>query len=1024
MKLKMSNFKFRLILIPIMAFLFLIIVVGTPIAMYFESSLDTYLGMGDRKVVGGGGSYSKEQTDYYGQKYPLNDKGKLDSSYAAYKVGEEISDEGEVLLKNDGTLPLAKQTKVTPLGFRYVTPVMTGTGSGAATLLQSFVVRPSGALNKYFDVNKKMESVLNGADPTYATAQGYKGKSDNNGTFSGATSSVGEFKPTIYKASDIGDYKTAIVFIGRQGGEGGDLQMTPYYDGATKIAEHQLQLMPYEKQMIAFAELNFDKVVVIVNSPNPMELGSLQADNKINAILWVGTTGSRGFESMGKILCGDVNPSGRLVDTYYRDFKADPTFNNYGYFYYTNDSAFTHRKEEHDDKAHFVEYEEGIYLGYKYYETRFTDEGEYAQAVVYPFGYGLTYSGNAVSQELTEVTYDKATGAVTVKGKVKNDSALDAKEVVQVYFNPPYSTSSKIEKAAKNLVAFEKISVAKNSEKSFEISFAAEDMASYDYKGYYSEGKGSYVLEGGSYEIHIGKNSHDSWDSDTISVEKTIVYYNASDVASPKSDCEYVGKRASDEIVATNQYDYISDYMDGVGEFGANGKTDKLTREDGLKSGTTAPVNVAAPKAVIDQFKKSAEGSFDYDKYITEKYGSKAPKSGADNGLTLSELRGLPYDDEKWDLLLDQLDYSSNEIDKLLGYGAFNTAAVSAIGKGKTNDSDGPQAIGKTGVSDGTGAANAYPAEVVIASTWNKELAEKMGVAIGDEALAQNANGWYAPACNIHRSPFLGRVYEYYSEDAVLSGYMAAYTVQGAASRGFTAFIKHFAVNDQESGRIAAMTWLDEQTLREIYLKPFEMAVKLGKVEEKYLSKDADGTYSVKTVTRKAATAMMTSMNYIGAVWTSLDYTLTTTVLRNEWGFEGAVITDSATPEKNQLNNSIAAGNDYYLTFMSSKLTDKTSAAAQWAIRQAVHNICYAVVNSNYTQYVGPGQNVEFTMSPWKIGLIIGDVVLGALVVGGAVWIVMRTLDEKKHDGKYAKRGKKTASADEAQQDKKEEIQE
>ena len=310
-------------------------------------------------------------------------------------------------------------------------------------------------------------------------------------------------------------------------------------------------------------------------------------------------------------------------------------------------------------------------------------------------------------------------------------------------------------------------------------------------------------------------------------------------------------------------------------------------------------------------------------------------------------------------------------------------------------------------MSDGTGAACAYPAEVVIAATWNTELAEKMGKAIGDEALAQNSNGWYAPACNIHRSPFLGRVYEYYSEDAVLSGYMAAYVVQGAASRGYTPYLKHFAANDQESGRIAAMTWMTEQTLREIYLRPFEIAVKLGEVEEKYLTEGADGNYSVQTVTRKAMTGMMTSMNYIGAVWTSLDYSLCTQILRNEWGFEGVVITDSATPEQSQFLNALEAGNDYFLTFMRTNLTDKTSAEAQWAIRNAIHNMCYAVVNGNYMQNAGPAQEIAFKMSPWRVALYAVDAVLAVLTIGGVVWIVLRTQDGVKHPEKYAKNVKK-----------------
>lgn len=1006
----MSNFKFRCILIPIMVFLTAFAIAGTLVSDYFAASLDNYLGRGKIVYDGHATGFTAVDTVYYDQPFERSDKGKLDASHAGYRVAELLSDEGEVLLKNNGALPLAEKTKVTPMGFRYTEPVMTGTGSGAATLLQDFVVRPRDALGKYFDVNKAVENKLFKADPVYATAKGYKRKADSNGTFSGATSSVGEFEPSkVYAASDIGEYRTAIVFIGRQGGEGNDLQMTPYYDnGGKKIAEHQLQLMPYEKETIAFAELTCDKVIVIVNSPNPIELGELEADGNIDALLWVGTTGCRGFESMAKILCGKVNPSGALVDTYYRDFTADPTFANYGAFYYTNNADFSHRNEEGSAKAHFVEYEEGIYLGYKYYETRYGgDETEYAKQMVYPFGYGLHYDDDKITQTLGDVTL--ADGTVTVSGTIKNSSARDVMEIVQIYYDPPYyKDGSGIEKASKNLVAFDKIAVAAGEEKPFEIKFAAEDMASYDYKGYYTDGKGSYVLEKGGYGIHLADNSHVSFGHKTIAFDKTTVYADDTD----GGDVAYVGKRASDEVTATNLYDYVSDYMDGEGEFGAEGACDNLTRADGFAGGTTSPANKKAAAAVVAQFKQSTDGTFDYDKAISDKYGTAAPTSGADNGLVLSELRGLDHDDPLWDKLLDQLEYSGDglkQLNKLLGNGSFNTAKVDAIGKGTTSDSDGPQAIGKTGVSDGTGAACAYPAEVVIAATWNKELAEAMGMAIGDEALAQGSNGWYAPACNIHRSPFLGRVYEYYSEDAVLSGYMAMYVVQGAAKKGYTAYIKHFAVNDQELGRVALMTWANEQALREIYFKPFEIAVKYGKVTEKYIAcvDRENSVYEVRAKERRAATAMMTSMNYIGAVWTSLDYTLNTTLLRGEWGFEGAVITDSATPEKKQLLNAAQAGNDFFLTFMSSTVHDASSPVAQWTIRQATKNICYSVVNGNAMQNVGPGQSFHFAMSPWKIGIVVMDVVIGLLVAGGVAWIVLRTVFEKKDPDKYNRRGDK-----------------
>lgn len=995
-----NNILFHAITIPSSVLLLGLLIGGTVTANYFAPSLDNYLGRGEIVYSKGSASFTDEEIRYYKQPFEKSKEGKYDASVEGYKVTEEIANEGIILLKNNNdVLPLAKNSKVSPLGYRYVDPIMTGKGSGAATLLQPFVINAKQGLNNYFDVNKKFEAILDGASPRFATENGYKTKADGSGQFSGATTSVAEFPSNIYQASEIGDYKTAIVFIGRQGGEGDDLQMTPYYSdhkGGTKIANHQLELMPDELEMIDFAKANFEKVVVIVNSPNPMEIGGLKNDDDIDALLICATTGSRGFESLGKILSGEVNPSGRMVDTYYADFEKDPTYKNFGEYNYLNGGQF-------------AEYEENIYVGYKYYETRYgNDESAYASQVTYPFGYGLHYQNDKISQSLTSVALEN--DVVTVKGTVKNESSLAVKETVQVYYSAPYHNTlgeSFIEKSSKNLVNFEKVEVPANSSANFEIKFNLEDMASYDYKGFYSNKAGSYVLESGQYDIYLAKNSHDSWGHESITLDKNIVYYTEGNVA----NSEYVGKRNSDEVLATNQFKEMNDYMDGEGEFGASGKTTQISRNDDFAAEPSSPILKNAPQAVIDALKDSDQGS-DYKDKIIAKYGNEEPTSGAKNGLVLSELRGLDYDDPLWDKLLDQLVYTGedlNELAKLFGQGSFNTAKITAIGKPTTSESDGPQAIGKTGMSDGAGAANAYTGEIVLAATWNKSLAEKMGVSIANEALAQGSNGWYAPACNIHRSPFQGRVYEYYSEDAVLSGFMAQFTVQGASSQGYTPYMKHFAVNEQENGRSGLATWVNEQALREIYLKPFEMAVKGGSITEKYLEKvestDANGNvsyaYVSKEKTRKAAIAMMASLNRIGASMTCTDYSLTTTVLRDEWGFQGVVISDSYTPINNQLISGLSAGCDFYLSFMRSTVPDSTSPYARWAMRQAVHNICYAVVNSNAMQGVGPSMTYSYAMSPWIWIVVAFDIVtgLGALTLIGLN--VYRVIDKKKHPENY-----------------------
>lgn len=992
---KKNNLLFSLITLSVAAISLGITIAAPIVSDYFAPSLDNYLGRG--KIIYDGDATGGDtiDSDYYDQTYEYSQDGKYEASVNGYKVTEEIADEGIVLLKNNNsTLPLAQNSKVTPMGYRYTDPIMTGKGSGAATLLQSFVINAKQGLHNYFDVNAAFEATMDAASVSYATEEGYKGKADESGTFSGATTSVAEFPSSIYKTSEIGEYKTGIVFIGRQGGEGDDLQMTPYYSDPyqlNKIADHQLQLMPYEKEMVEFAKANFEKTIVIINSPNPMELMDLKDDDGIDAMLWVGTTGSRGFESLAKILCGKVNPSGRMVDTYYADFVNDPTYQNFGSYFYSNSST-----------DQFTEYEEGIYVGYKYYETRYgQNETEYAKQVVYPLGYGLHYDGDNVTQTLNDVTLTD--GTVTVTGTIYNNSSYDVKESVQIYYGSPYNSASGIEKSDKNLIDFDKVSVGKGKSAQFTISFFVEDMASYDYKGYYTSGKGSYVLEKGDYPIYLGKNAHDSFGYKNISIEKTQVYYDSGSL----SNVDYVGKRASDEVVATNQYEELNDYMDGEGEIGQGGATTQLSRSDDFESFPSSPAGKSAPQAVLDKLRDSDQGT-DYSKEILAKYGNELPTSGAEQKLTLSELRGLDYDDPKWDELLDQLVYEGDdltELSKLLGQGSFNTGKITAIGKPTTSEADGPQAIGKTGVSNGTGAANAYTGEVLTAATWNKNCALNMGTAIGEEALAQKSNGWYAPACNIHRSPFQGRVYEYYSEDPVLSGYMASYTVQGASQKGYTPYLKHFAVNEQENGRSYLSTWVNEQALRETYLKPFEMAVKYPTVTEKYsnkVEKTVDGkiTYAYEVVEKKrrASIGMMASLNRIGTSMTCTDYSLTTAILRNEWGFEGAVISDSYTPVNNQLQAGIAAGCDFYLSFMKGKISDASTAYAQWSIRQAVKNISYAVVNSNAMQNVTPGMNYHYAMSPWRWIVISVDIVFGALFVGMVTWNILR-YTRKKKDG-------------------------
>lgn len=980
-KQKMSNKKFRAIWIPIACFLAVFAIAADIGLGIYEQALDWFFGRGE--LISGS---SELDADYYDMKYERTTEGKKKAQAEGQRVTEAITDEGEVLLKNDGVLPLAKKEKVTPLGYRYVNPTYGGVGSGAVVVNDYFFDLEK-SMSEYFSVNTDMVNAMKSAKVTYLASDGYKRDDENKGDYDGGTIYIAEYNPDeVYSASKIGDYKTAMVFLGRIGGEGGDLQTTGYADGT----EHQLQLSVYEKETLRFAKENFDKVIVIINASNALELGELENDDGINAILWIGQPGSAGFKSMGKILTGEVNPSGKMVDIYAADAMSAPTMKNFG------DIAYA------DGTTKFLEYEEGIYVGYRYYETAAALGAiDYDEAVVYPFGYGLNYDDDKVTQSLQSVSYSD--GKITVKGTITNESdKYDVKEVVQIYYEPPYDENgSKIEKSVKNLVAFEKYEVKKGQSYNFTVEIDEEDMASYDYKGYYSA-NGAYVLEAGEYTIYLGKNSHDSWDSETIGVSETKVY------ADEAKNGKAVGKRSSDEIVVTNKFTDSNEYMDATSSDHATGyETDdycvNLTRSDWNNTFPTSTNGKQMPKTASDTYKSwDSDKTLNYDKEITERFGSTAPKSNAEKTLNLSDMRGLDYDDPKWDTLLDQIDYSASDLKSLIGKAAYGTGALESIGKPATTDVDGPQGLSK--VSD----VNAYQAEIVLASTWNKQLAYEMGEAVGTEMLTQTRVGWYAPAMNIHRTPFSGRNYEYYSEDAYISGKMAAQTVSGAAKYGVITYIKHFAVNDQETNRQKVCTWANEQVMREIYFKPFEICVKEAETEMKYYRYDEiTKSYTMQTKTIKATLGVMSSMNSIGAVAACENYALLTEVLRFEWGFIGSVISDSLNQYFGKLDTAVQAGNDLWLWYERYNLADTSSVVMQLTIRNAIHNIGYSYANSLIMQDVAPGATAAYSISPWRIVQIAGNVVIWAAVAVIVSMLVYRTLDEKKNPDKYRKAVKK-----------------
>lgn len=809
------------------------------------------------------------------------------------ETAKSLADEGFVLLKNENNvLPLANK-QVNVFGYSSIDINFGGTGSGSGSNEYN-VGFYEGLENAGISVNEDLKAFYNEA---YTEKQKTNVMAMVGGDYNSYEPSIDTYtEEMIDQAKDYSD--TAIVVLTRNGGEGGDLpQDTAAYQGGT-AGEHYLELNKNERDMIAMVEENFENIIVVINSSNAMELGFLD-DEAIDGALWIGGPGCEGCNSLAQILDGEINPSGRLADTYAYDLTSNPSYYNFGQFLYENTNnkyklIFDNPSVFNGEHYAYVDYAEGIYVGYRYYETRWIDnetnecdEAAYEQAVQYPFGYGLSYT--SFTQEISDFKDDGNT--VTVDVTVTNTGDVAGKDVVQLYYTPPYYVGG-IEKAFVNLADYEKTEVLEPGEsQTVTISFDYEDMASYDYQNY-----GCYVLEHGDYEIKLMNNAHDLIDSRTVTVNSDVIYNDSN-----------VGARSTDNIAAVNQFDDVSE--------GNNVAYVSRADWEGTLP-TTRSENKDASEAIIYEIENQG---------LTEEQQSEDAEDIVvqDNGLTIEDVKGLDYDDPTWDKLLEQI--SVDEMVNLIATGGYATAAIDSIGKNATSDQDGPQGINSLISGDVKGVV--FPSEVVVASTFNKQLAEEMGQALGSESAEYGIAGLYGPAMNTHRSPFGGRNYEYYSEDGVLAGKTAAAFVRGANEAGIYCYMKHFALDEQETERLDISIWCNEQAMREIYFKPFELCAKEGGV-----------------------TAVMASDSFIGGTWAGEREELMNTVLRDEWGFHGMVITDFVTSNSKDADRAIRSGTDLSLTTLGnltpSELSTGTAAGRQ-ALRTATHNILYTIANSN-----------------------------------------------------------------------------
>ncbi len=820
----------------------------------------------------------------------------------ARDLTEEIEEEGIVLLKNqDNTLPLSEK-KVNVFGYASQKIVYGGSGSGAADERKNVSLKVA-LENEGFELNTNLYQ--------FYQERSQQETSNNVLVMLGGDNRIPEpgkaeyTKQMLEEAKDFSEI--AIVVFSRNGGEGADMPMD-MTDVTGEKDKHYLELSSNEMDLLNTVEENFEDVVVLINSSTPMELGFLEEEG-IDGAIWIGGPGSTGLNAVAKVLSGEVNPSGRLSDIYAYDITTNPAYYNAGGFDYLGSehasSGLTGLLAGGTEELyHFLNYQEGIYIGYRYYETAAEDGYiTYEEQVQFPFGYGLSYT--SFEKQMGDLQVQD--GIITVDVMVTNTGIVSGKEVIQLYYSAPYYIGG-IEKSHVVLAAFDKTSVLDPGQsETISLSFLVEDMSSYDYVN-----AKAYILEAGDYQIQLMNNSHDVIERRVFSVEETQIGRN------------------SDLTEVTNQFD------------DAAGDVEYVSRADWEGTMPTERTsNIQITEDLLAQIENvSVEENPNAEELVF-----------SNHGLTLSDMKGLSYDDPQWEKLLEQL--SIKDMEYLIGTGGWQTVAVPSVEKPQVIDIDGP--AGLNGLINGI-AGNQYPSEVVISATWNVDLAEKYGETLGEEAIIYGVSGIYGPAMNIHRTPFSGRNFEYYSEDPLLSGKFGAAMVSGLNSTNTYAYIKHFALDDQETNVIGQCVWANEQAIREIYLRPFEITVKEG-----------------------GAKAVMSAWNRIGTSWTGGNEALLTNVLRGEWGFVGVVITDNSMVGSYMNGDlAISAGNDLMLNSLGTTFTTTDTNMGGQKLRTASHNILYIVANSNALDLVRIG------VPNWIFIFAFSDFVLLSLLTWAA----------------------------------------
>lgn len=958
-----------------------IVFTGNVIAGECAGQINSALGTATSKVVS---TLAEGETEGYARYFESKYNSIAELKAAGEAKVREVEGEGIVLLKNDNNvLPLKEGSDVALVGVTILDPVYGGTGSGA--------VDANGAANYYDVMTQAGYNVVDKALLDYYVEKEAKRNAHE----------IGEIKWSKVKKNNgdtIGNGEDVIFVVGRVGGEGNDVTVTiddTLDDDYLKLNENELSILEGLKELKDDGKIR--SITMIINSANPMSVGFLNDEAYgVDAALWVGSVGQTGIYAVGDVISGKTNPSGSLPDTWWVDNQLNPVQNNFGSYTYADANNFDLGTNANKFNQYVV-YQEGIYVGYKYTETRYEDvvmgtpnagDFNYNSIVGYPFGFGLSYTSFSFSDMQVEKTGEGRQTSYDVSVKVTNTGAVAGKKTVQVYAQKPYTEYDKqngIEKAAVELAGYGKTAILQPGESEVvKVNVPEYFLTSYD-----ATGTGVYILDEGHYYLTVADDSHAA----------------VNNILAAKGMTTENGMTAAGDASLTYGMDYTFDAETYAASYGTGSEVKSLfadadvnryegsgdnsvvyySRSNWAGTVTSGPVQLAMTAQI------AADAKLD-DSDLPDATGMEFPTMGESANLQLVNMMDYDYDDPQWDIFMDQLTYE--QMAKLCANGLRMTINIDAIGKPLTVDHNGPSgvtqkySVGENGYAVQTNdpqkdiKGTCYPCNGIIAATFNDELIREVGELIGEDAMWAGYAGLYGTGLNIHRSPYAGRVFEYYSEDGTLTGLVDAAETLGIQSKGVYVYNKHFVLNDQENNRAGIATWVNEQALRENYLRAFELPIV-----------NAD------------AKCVMTAFNRLGAQWAGAYTELLTDWLRGEAGMEGFAVTDMYDDTYMVKANEVVAGNDIPDNYVGDDISQfaaygpngtTPNAAVAQALRTSSKRVLYTVLHSRGMDGISSNTQIVSVTPWWQMTLNVAQWTLTGLTALALLLLLLDMAPRKK----------------------------